>query len=551
MRQICVILFLLAGVCAFGQEAALKAALYLSGASAEEEVPDGLVEQLETVGRIRVNSPRLRPGLLLSDYQVASILDYRATSGDILSYEELALLDGFSREYVEALKPYLSLESSSLPGAVDTVRLRWTLLGRAGLKNAGGKLKLNGKNWQLGGAFRGYYSGEMDGSAHLQLSGRLGRLVLGNYNLRYGQGLALWSGFSMAFLSTVDAFLWRSAGLSPVVSFNSSSVCQGVAYEYASGHWRGTLFGSYKGGSALLGTHLDWLSRHGQVGLSVIYGAPKNLTVSVDTRWDWKGWDAAAELAWRETFALKSALRKGIGEHWKLALQGRMIPSRFSGKKNGEYALALGTSFLSGRWVPLSGRTGFGSSVPAHRASLTADAALLPIPSAGETGRLQIRVYGNWQWQMAPAWSLSLRLTERYRNYEAPRTALRADLHYGSGPWNTTFRSETVHCPSLSPGGLAYIEGGYKGEKLQGYLRLSGFWIDDWDSRIYVYERDAPGNFSVPAYYGRGGSLSAFCGWKHRFRRSTLRLYLRTAILLRKDREAAPTLNFQVQWDRQ
>ena len=27
---------------------------------------------------------------------------------------------------------------------------------------------------------------------------------------------------------------------------------------------------------------------------------------------------------------------------------------------------------------------------------------------------------------------------------------------------------------------------------------------DHWDDRIYVYEYDAPGNFNVPAYYGRG-----------------------------------------------
>ena len=32
--------------------------------------------------------------------------------------------------------------------------------------------------------------------------------------------------------------------------------------------------------------------------------------------------------------------------------------------------------------------------------------------------------------------------------------------------------------------------------------------MDKWPDRIYVYERDAPGNFNVPAYYGKGWSLS-------------------------------------------
>ena len=38
--------------------------------------------------------------------------------------------------------------------------------------------------------------------------------------------------------------------------------------------------------------------------------------------------------------------------------------------------------------------------------------------------------------------------------------------------------------------------------------------VDDWDDRIYAYERDAPGSFSVPAYYGRGYWLALTAGWK-------------------------------------
>ena len=29
-----------------------------------------------------------------------------------------------------------------------------------------------------------------------------------------------------------------------------------------------------------------------------------------------------------------------------------------------------------------------------------------------------------------------------------------------------------------------------------------------------VYERDVPGSFNVPAYYGRGYSLALYAGWK-------------------------------------
>ena len=62
------------------------------------------------------------------------------------------------------------------------------------------------------------------------------------------------------------------------------------------------------------------------------------------------------------------------------------------------------------------------------------------------------------------------------------------------------------------------MEGGRKTDCLSTYLRGTVFKIDNWDDRIYSYERDAPGNFSVPAYYGRGVSLAWTGGCKLRLR---------------------------------
>ena len=46
------------------------------------------------------------------------------------------------------------------------------------------------------------------------------------------------------------------------------------------------------------------------------------------------------------------------------------------------------------------------------------------------------------------------------------------------------------------------------------YLRCGIFKADDWADRIYVYERDAPGSFNVPAYYGRGIWTSGYVSWR-------------------------------------
>ena len=51
---------------------------------------------------------------------------------------------------------------------------------------------------------------------------------------------------------------------------------------------------------------------------------------------------------------------------------------------------------------------------------------------------------------------------------------------------------------------LGYVEGGWRCRVLALNLRQGIFRIDDWNDRIYVYERDAPGSFNVPAFYGRG-----------------------------------------------
>jgi len=488
------------------------------------------------MGKVRVNSSHIRPGLL-TDYQIATLADYRASQGDILSWEELMLVDGFGREAVEALRPFLSLESRRLPGSTDTVRTRAEALVRTTLKNVGVKAKVTGEYWRVGGAWR-----NPDWTAHAEADIRIGRFVLGDFNVRYGEGLAQWSGFSMESLSTVDAFIRRASGIAPVWSYTSSSVHRGGAYEYGGQHWRASAWGTL---AKVFGTHAEYLGRWGHAGTTVAWSPSEGLSVSLEGRLNLRGIDGAAEVAYRsEAVAGKASARWKVGENGKLAVQARVIPSRFSGKKNGEYALAAGYALQSGRWQSLAGKSGFGSSVPSYKLSLTLDAAMLPVGGV-DPRRLQIRAYGNWDWQMAPAWALSVRLTERYRNYENPRTAIRADVKFAHGPWLSVMRGEAVRCQSW--GLLSYLEGGYKNETLSSYLRFSAFHIPEWADRIYSYERDAPGTFSVPAYSGKGISASLVAGYKLRLGRVTLKANLRGAYMLRVGRESTPTLNFQLQ----
>ncbi len=522
----------------------LRAALYLGGAATIEELDASLVERLEALRGhpVRVNRPSRRARELLSGYQLASLEDYRRRCGDILSWEELALVDGFGPEAVSALKPFLSLDSEGLPGAVDTLsRQRRQLLVRVTEKNWGAKYKSVGDRYQAGAAWR---SG--DGTFHADVQLGRHRLLLGDYNARFGQGAAHWSGFAMESLSTPAAFIRRATGLRPCWSFSSEGVHRGAAWEYGRGAFQGALFADARG---TLGLHAEGLSRSFQGGFTALWeqGSP---TFSLDGRSNWKGTDLAGEMAWKNGApGGKAALSFPLEGRFRLALQARALPSRFTGKKYGEYALAEGTSFGSDRRVQLAGKTGFGSSVQVFTASLTADAAFLPKPETGERDRWQLRAWLNLNWQAGPRWGWAFRFTERFRSWEAARSDWRLDARFGTGPWQAAARGEYVYCGH--PGFLSYLEGGYKGGSLAGYLRFTGFSIAHWDARIYCYERDAPGTFSVPAYNGTGASVALTGSWKHRFpQRTTLKLYLRGACVFRSGNPPSPALRVQLQLER-
>ena len=72
--------------------------------------------------------------------------------------------------------------------------------------------------------------------------------------------------------------------------------------------------------------------------------------------------------------------------------------------------------------------------------------------------------------------------------------------------------------------------------------------MDNWDDRIYVYERDAPGSFTVPARYGRGWDASLFLSWQPA-RRHTLWLRLETVQypwnLTKKESRTEVRLNYR------
>ena len=502
------------------------AALYLTGADSPEALDDRLVDELESFRNhpLPLNrASRARLLELLTPYQVATLAEYRSLSGDVLSFAELERVDGFGKEAVAALRPFLSLESGRSPGEAvkDTLVFRHSAVLRATMKDVGAKYRLTAGRVEAAGAWKG-----QNGTFYGLWRYRQGKILVGNYNVRYGQGLAFWSAFQLSGLSTPDAFCKRANGITPSWSFNGDGTHRGLAWDYTGRHLQLAVFGALDG---TVGAHAGWLGRIGQAGLTV---TPKR--VSLDGRLGLRGVDLFGEAAWSGTSpaGLAGSLFP-LGEHWKGALQFRAIPTAYSGKKNGEYGAAVGLSFLSDN--------------RAFKASLTVDASLLPKP-ATDTGRRQVKSTGLLAWTVSENWLLESRLVYRWRNYDSNRADVRADATWSGGVWTVKSRLNGVRDGGY--GLLGYLEGGWKPPDWTVWLRLTGFCTPFWQARIYTYERDAPGNFTVPAYYGTGFSAMAYAGWKKRFRKTAIKLYLRGSFRWQKEKPGQAGLKLQLMADR-
>ena len=84
------------------------AMLVISGASCIEELTEDAVSMFEHYAEhpIDLNAAserKLVSSGLMSSYQAASLCEYRKRSGDVLSWQELAFVDGFSGQYARAL----------------------------------------------------------------------------------------------------------------------------------------------------------------------------------------------------------------------------------------------------------------------------------------------------------------------------------------------------------------------------------------------------------------------------------------------------------------
>ncbi len=472
-----------------------QAMLALSGASSMEELSADEVLRYQALSEhpLDINiagESHLRSSGLFSAFQLASLLEYRRESGDILSFAELGLIDGFSPQTAEALSFFVSLHSSAPPGRRRRLDLHNTLTIKASGRQTGEMaygLRYEasaGETAELRWTSRTTYSEPEPslGTVSAAYYGRraLGKVVVGNYSARFGQGLVAWSGFSLSGYSSAESFSRKAGGLG--VTGAAEAELLGIASDWHLGDYR--LSAAFDAGmkGSVLNLSRDW----------------KRLSAGVTAGMQ------AASVDWRVSFRDGSF----FGE---TAISYKGLPSAVAGV---QWIPVYGRKFsLLARWYEPGTKQygGLAAGFDSPSVLLCADSGIRRDKLCWQHKLLCIvrPKLDLGTLSLAPSVRLSARL--RPSDKSPLRCDLRPEAKASLGNYSLECRYNALWCRGFA--WLAYIGGGYDGEILDVRLRGGLFKIDNWDDRIYAYEHDAPGSFNVPAYYGRGWNASLYLAW--------------------------------------
>ncbi len=222
---------------------------------------------------------------LLTDAQILNFINYRKLTGNLISIYELQAIPGFDLNTIQNLLPFVHCKktedlqvslSNLFKGGNNQLFLRWSriLQTAKGYRNDGGNSSFagdpnrfylryrhsNGTKLSYGFTaekdpgedfFRGSNKSGFDFySAHLflkDLTENIKALAVGDYNINFGQGLILRTGFSPG-KSALTMNIKRSNR--PVRSFSSANeidFMRGLAIQYRlSKNWELVAFGSYR-----------------------------------------------------------------------------------------------------------------------------------------------------------------------------------------------------------------------------------------------------------------------------------------------------------------
>ena len=197
----------------------------------------------------------------LNDLQIRNLIIYRRLHGYIISPFELQLIEGFDRETIESIIPYISFTKDrnkrriSLPVLLkegkDNLVFRPSGFGKtkdSAYLGSPVKLLIKYKYDWLGRVTTGFilekdpgepllkkplnkFPGIDYASGYFMMSNYsiFNRLILGDYHLRFGQGLAIWSGYNIGRTIFASGYARKAPGIVQNTSAMESGFMRGSA----------------------------------------------------------------------------------------------------------------------------------------------------------------------------------------------------------------------------------------------------------------------------------------------------------------------------------
>lgn len=569
---------------------------------------------------LQINSARrydLERVLFLSPFQVESIINYRSTSGEILSASELSLLHGFDEEVVSVIAPFISFEpTGNLAGteangksckhqiyfktaaggaAQQTIgtpvqlqlRYKGELYSRVSwgvtLENDKGELLL---------PKRGAPVDFISFNVALKNRGVLNTLVVGDYSARFGQGLVLWNAFNMAGVYGPGSLYKSGASVLPYSSSDENNFLRGVASSFSFGKLELNLLFSLKS--------VDARIKNGAY-TSIITGGLHNTASLLECRKSMREYLGGVSLSYlfkRIKIALSAVAygydkRDGttVREYNRYQIYNGLWGNAsfdFYGVWNnfrlfGEFAVDVGGSgaFLIGSLFPVGPKTDFGvllrsyskSYIAPHASAYStlstlsnqrgATVSLVTNPAswAKLSGYCEMAYYPWYRYNVNESSymfkeSIKLDITrEKLDGYLNLSHTFHSHTHlhklYGKSRFNFNISERctgALHSAVVVSESCGYEFGGSFGYKSRErrFCANGGcafFNCREWESRLYIYERDLPYTYASRLLYGCG--ISAWLLFDYELSPS-VKLYLKNGTLchFNNDRESQYQLKF-------
>lgn len=529
---------------------------------------------------------------LLNPFQIALLLDYRKKYGNLYSLNELALLPGFGEETVRRMAPFVCIKNAEKAPAlkfgnmIKNGRNSFLIRTKTFLPHGRGSdtahagppfLRYAKYKWEYynrvsmqltleSDAGEAAWADFVGGNVQLQHFGSMRRLIVGDFQVRFGQGLVLWNGLNIGSNLSSAGFRKKGAALSPYGSTGETHFFRGMAGTWDFGPFSFSAFASYCKVDARLkdsvfsslpedGYHRTAKEKetrhtlpHGAAGLQATVNSA-SLRVGIQAfLYAYGARDGRAQREYTRFRSRRNPFGSaGLDFHWqksRLSLYGE-----FAVDYAGKWAALAGMHYRAGDCLNIGALARYyqvGYTAP-YAGAYAMNSAVCNERGAG----LNFNAVMGRRWELegfadlayfpwtryncsgpSHAWEFLTRLRfkpaeERQfylmlggrrrqlnvKGVKTDRDRYQARFHAQfalSDAWTWTSRLEYVRVPTrgqgLDRGLMCYGEGKYRSGSGRWTVSLRGavFCTSGWNARIYAYESEVLYGFSFPALYGKG-----------------------------------------------